>query len=703
MEYPGPVLVTRPEAIAVVGASMRNFYTRWSIENLLRYGFPGRILPVTLKQEPVLGLESYTAVESLPCDVQLGVIGVRSDRCLPMAKRLAERGCRTLVVLSDGFREIGTAEGRELEQELAEWCLASGVVLLGPNGVGFADFASALVCIGEPIPTDVTSGPVSIVSQSGGMLATALAGLTTEGVGIDFAVSIGNGAGLDLISALDMCLQRPGTEVIAAYVEGFGSDVPRMMSTLQQIETSGKQLFVVKPGRSANARQLVMSHTATLAGPDTVVRSLLSEHGVGILDTMEQLVRTCRIALKVPRFSGRDGVAVLGSSGGAASVTSDMAADYRVPLSSYTESTEHALHELVPGSGHVGNPIDLSGRSGGGQVDTQRIYDLIAADPTAAVLLVPFSAILPDDSPQRASHRDYLEQLANISDRQAKPLIISTVAGQPGNGWLREFESRHSGTMVLNGLDATMAALGALSTDVVGSHIAGGDRLRIGEPSQGHPRAMHEAAGRAILAAIGFPIVPGQRCDNDSELGAAADAVGFPLVAKGVLPNVAHKAAIGGVAVGLSSVEAVTDAVSAMRSTCRDAGIVMDGVLLERMVSGIELLVGLTRDPLYGPAITLGLGGVFAETTDLHATATLPFRDRCAISRLVHAAGISQVIERAGIAGEHFMSHVLRLSTSFVSGDLSVYETVEINPVFLTPDGEVFAADVLILSPPSLA
>jgi len=706
LQPPWEVLATPPEAVAVVGASPRNFFAHAAVENLLRYGFTGPVLPVNPSEQPVLGLTTYADVDALPCNVQLGVVGVRASLCLDVSKQLAERGAQVLVVLSDGFGETGTAEGRELEEALASWCADAGIVLFGPNGVGYGDFTTSTVCVGEPIPVAMAAGGVSVVSQSGGMLSSILAGLAEDGVGVDFVASIGNGAGVDVLDALEICLHRDTTEVIAAYVEGLGDDVPRVVDLLKRIDASGKRLLALKPGRTATAQQLVMSHTATLAGPDAVVRSLLADLGVAVVDTVEQLVRTARLAMVVPALSADRGVAVLGSSGGAASVTSDMADHYGVPLPPYADDTVAALRDLVPDSGHVGNPIDLSGRSGGDQVDTDRIYGLIASDPTVGALLLPFSAILPDDSPGRVAHRNYLEAMAGISDRHGTPLVVSTLAGQVVNDWLRGLEQRHQQTVVVRGLDATMAALGALTNGVSGSAAVpeaspdGAAASGVGAPTGGRGPVLDEATGRAVLAAVGFPVVPGQRCDDDADLPAVAGAVGFPLVAKGVLPNVSHKAAVGGVVTGLGSPDAAVAAVAAMRERCRAGGIQMDGVLLERMVSGLELLVGLTRDPVYGPAVTVGLGGLLAETTDLHATAALPFGRAGGVSRLLDAAGIAGAVDRSGVPQAQVEDQLDLLCRQFVDGDLAGYQTVEVNPLFLTPTGDLWAADVLLIPLP---
>jgi acyl-CoA synthetase (NDP forming) len=239
----------------------------------------------------------------------------------------------------------------------------------------------------------------------------------------------------------------------------------------------------------------------------------------------------------------------------------------------------------------------------------------------------------------------------------------------------------------------TIAALAALLRRERGSSV---DASRDHAGTSGSGSALSEAEGRRLLTAIGFPLVPGRECDTSAEVARVAPTVGFPLVAKAIVSGVAHKAAIGGVELGVCDVDEAVAACERIALRCAAAGAQPDGFLLEEMVVGTELLVGLTRDPVYGPALTIGLGGALSETGLAQATGVLPLEDDEALLDLLDEAGIVGVVARSVQPFDALLRPVQRLADAFVSGPLSAYATVEINPLFLTSDGRVLAGDVLV-------
>jgi acyl-CoA synthetase (NDP forming) len=380
---------------------------------------------------------------------------------------------------------------------------------------------------------------------------------------------------------------------------------------------------------------------------------------------------------------------VLGSSGGAASLTSDLAHRHGMPLARYAPATEKAIGDIVPRSGTVGNPLDLSG----GNVDAASVFSIVADDDGVGLLLLILPAPFPDDSTDRAAHRNYMERAAEVSDRTGVPLVIASVSPQAVPEWTRRLCDRHQRTRVVQGMATTTAALAALLAGRGTENTADGVVTEAGEAASA---ALSEAEGRRLLSAIDFPVVPGRECDELAGVVDAAAEVGFPLAAKGILPGVAHKAAIGGVVLGVCDADAAAAACEAIATRCVAAGTEPQGFLLEEMVSGTELLVGLTRDPVYGPAITIGLGGALAETALGQATAVLPLDGDTAVIELLEEAGIAGVVARSAAGTGLFERHVRTLAEAFVSGPLVRYATVEINPLFLTPDGRMLAGDVLV-------
>jgi acetate---CoA ligase (ADP-forming) len=680
----------RAERIAVVGASTRQFFAYWTIQNLNSFRFQGDIWPVHPAETEVLGHPTWRSIEELPSNPDLGVVAIRAAACPEAVRRLRARGCQTIVVLSDGFAETGTQEGRALQQELAE--AAAGATLIGPNAMGVADFHAGMVAVGGALARDLRPGPVSIVTHSGGLLSTILSGLCAEGLGADLCISIGNGAAFGLLDGIEVCAARATTETVAVYMEGLGDEARRLGPVLDRAQAAGKRVVVLKPGRSEAALAVVESHTAKLVGPQEVADARLRRHGALVVEDLQTLVRVAHLAPAVDGRARGRAVAVLGSSGGAASLAADLAYRYGLPLAEYDETTRAALARLVPSSGTVGNPMDLSGAS----ADVAAAFETVGRDPAVGVLLLVFPAPFPDGSPEREAHRQYLETTAAAAAASGAPLVVSSLVSQAETDWCRAFTARYGHVRVVQEIGATCRALAALLGPAAGPHEPGLSAWRSHRAAPGVGAALSEAEGRELLVGAGLSVVPGHVCRSEEELRAATRRVGSPLVVKAVLPGVAHKASVGGVTIGLCDDEAVVTACRRMRDACAAAGLVAEGFLVEEMVTGTELLVGLTRDVQYGPAVTVGIGGDLAETGIGHATEVLPLGGEEAGRGLLASAGLVPALAGWGPAGDRLISYLLRLCDAFTTGNLASVAAVEINPLFVTADGRVLAGDVLV-------
>ena len=440
----------------MVGASTRQFFAFWTMQNLRSFGFDGEIWPVHPTESEVLGYPTSRSIEELPAVPDLGVVAIRASACPDAVRRLRTRGCQTIVVLSDGFAETATPEGAALQQDLVD--AAEGATLIGPNAMGVADFHAGIVAVGGPLAAELRPGTVSIVTHSGGLLSTILSGLLAEGLGADLGISIGNGATFGLLDGIEVCAARQTTELVAVYMEGIGGEGRRLGDLLDRVSAAGKRVVVMKPGRSDTALRIVESHTAKLVGPHDVAEALLRRHRALVVEDLQTLVRVARLASVVDDRSPGRAVAVLGSSGGAASLAADLAHRYRMPLADYGGSTRAALAGLVPSSGTIGNPMDLSG----GAPDVAAVFEKVGRDPAVGVLLLVFPAPFPDDSPERATHRQYVEEAAEAAAAAGVPLVISSLVTQSETGWSRALEYRYKHVRVVQEIGATCRALAVL-------------------------------------------------------------------------------------------------------------------------------------------------------------------------------------------------------------------------------------------------
>ncbi len=360
-----------------------------------------------------------------------------------------------------------------------------------------------------------------------------------------------------------------------------------------------------------------------------------------------------------------------------------------VPLSPLDGETVSKLRELISETGHVGNPLDLSGRVVG--VPPDAIFDLVANDPTVDALLMPFTTSFPDHSPGRVWHRDYLELLANAGKSAGKPVLLVSLGSQARTAWIDELEDRYPLLAVLQGIRTTMEALAAL-TEGEQAATDQGTASSHSAPSV-DPTFLSEAAGRELLVEAGLSVVPGVTIPQESDTTLESWHLGFPVVVKGILPGVAHKAQVGGVELGICNLSDLALACQRIREQSVVRGLTLDGFLVEEQVQGVEMLLGLVRDPHLGPAVTVGLGGALAEATMHHATAPLP-AEADDVERLIDLAGLRGLFSKPQTR-HGFVDYVTTIAREFTDGSLSDWATIEVNPLFLVPDGRVLAGDVL--------
>ncbi|MFF1555545.1 acetate--CoA ligase family protein [Rhodococcus erythropolis] len=692
--------------VAIIGASEQRFYASTVMRCLRSSTTPLAIYPVHPTTDSFLGEQVWTSIDELPESPDLAVLLVRPQLCLEQLDMLNKRGCKKVIVVADGFAETGTPEGIAHQAALVEAATMYGTGLLGPNSVGFADVSAGLYSLAVPTPHGLSAGYLSIISQSGALLVGALATATAAGIGIDLAVSVGNGAVSDVIDAISTALDRVTTKTVFAYVESFGDDAARLEEMLAHAAAAGKRLIILHSGRSDIGRSITASHTGSLAVPRRFIDSLLARYGVVQIDSFEQLAPTVAVAAA---FGTRPVGAsfVVTSTGGGAAITGDLAEAHNLPLADLGQLTQRGIEGMLPDSGYAGNPLDMSSMSMDAEQAAQ-VYDAILADPAVGHLVFIAATGFPDDRPERQFHRDQLEVLAECANTHGKILIVAAMPLEPLSDWMRRKLLAHSGLVAVSGVESAVTAIAALHSAGTGddseTRTRGRRRTSQSGPLQhSQPRltVLTEKDGRAALEAVGVSVVPGCAVGVGEAPADVADKIGYPLVLKGIVPGLSHKMAAGAVELGLGNRESVQAAVDRMKTRLAEHPdeLQLEGFLLERMVSGTELLVGLTRDPTYGPAVTIGLGSSLAEVTDHHATAILPLHPHSGLDRLIRDARLERLAQRLHEdVRERLYDSVSRLCDEFVAGGLDSYSTVEINPLFITPAGEILAGDALLVT-----
>lgn len=655
--------------------------------NLVAYGYEGDICPVNPTADVVEGYRCYPSLDEIEGTIDAVAVVLGAERCPAAVQAAVARGVDDIVVVATGFAEVGSALGGDrLQAALVEAC-GPETRLYGPNGVGFADFGRRLCLIGEPIPYNNAAGAVSLLSQSGALLATMMAAIIEDGGGIDWCVSFGNAAHFDLARAIDYVVRRATSKVIAVYAESLQGRPDLLSDALRRAAASDMTVVMLKAGRSALGRRIALSHTASVAGDDAQVDAFLRAHGAIRVESLEELARVSVLAPLRRAGRGR-GVAIIGSSGGQAAVASELSTRDGLRLAKLGPETMNVVRSKTRPGSFFENPFDLTGGAG---MDAE-LFRAVFSDDDVGFVLSPWMITFPDDSAEQRHNRPLIELAVNTARETASPTVISSLVCVPWTDWILGIRAANPEMAVVRGIETTIRALSRLFPGGGPSEDdAGGE----GDSDERPVGLVGEAEGREVLTALGIPVVAGERCDDVDAAVRAAEGIGWPVVVKLDVRGVAHKAKLGLVTVGCRDREDLEDAVSRSLESLLDHGLKQDdvtGILVQRQASGAEVLLGLQRSEL-GAFLTVARGGVTAGKGTQSATYLLPVDESLLGAAVASASGLDP--QASGCA--RAVAAAMTLCEQFGGGTLRGYATVEVNPAMVSAESCEFV-DVLMIS-----
>jgi acetate---CoA ligase (ADP-forming) len=686
----------RPASIAVAGASDKpGSIGGLLLANLLASGFTGPLYPVNPRHDVIQGVKCYPDLASCPQRPDLALVAVPAPLVAGVIGQAGAAGVRAACVISAGFAETGAA-GQALQEELRRRARAAGVRLIGPNCMGLlnggpqsrfnATFSRVL-----PPP-----GQLAFVSQSGGLGLAALTLLTGPSLGVGSFVSVGNTADLGPSDLLLYWDEDPGIGLILAYLESVPD--PRRFARIARHVSRHKPLVVMKAGRTAAGRRAASSHTAALAVGEAAVEALFHQAGVIRAATLEEMFDLAAVACSQPAPAGRR-VAVLTNGGGPGILVADACEAAGLLVPALAGRTQAALRAGLPPQAATGNPVDMS--AGATAAAYGRCLRILAAaeevDAVIVVFIPPFLIRAEDVAREIA---------AAAGGLPAKPVAAVFMTAGPTPASLSQ-----AGIPAFTYPERAAAALGHLArwgewrSRPAGRIITppGMDPRRgravartilVGQPGGGWADA---AEATELLAAYGVPAVRTRQVSTPGEAAAAQAELGGPAVVK--VASAIHKSDVGGVALGIATPQAAAAAVTAIRAALTDAGIPEHaaGFLVQEQIrDGVEMIVGVTHDPAFGPLVMAGLGGTTVEVLGDVAVRITPLSDtdvdemlRSLRSyRLLTGYRHSPPLDVAAFA------ELLHRVSAMVE-DIPEIAELDLNPVFVRPHGAV-AADVRI-------
>ncbi len=683
-----------PRAIAVVGASSNaQKIGGIPVDYQRRFGFEGALYPVNPNADRIQDLPAFPSLRAIGQPVDLAILAVPSALVDGALDDAIAAGVKGVVLFSSGFAEVG-AEGAAAQARLGDKARAAGVRLVGPNCLGFMNVARHVYATFSPAPGvgRVMPGRIGLVSQSGAFGAYAYAMARARGVGLSLWATTGNEADVQVADCLAWLAQDPDTDVIMAYMEGC-RDGPRLRAALALAQANGKPVVMVKVGRTALGAEAAASHTAALAGDDAVYDAVFRQYGVLRARNLTEFFDLAHSAAVAGRPRDRS-IGLFTLSGGVGALMADEASAQGLDAQPLSDAAQDTLRSWVPFAAPR-NPVDITG---------QVTNDMTLIERTARVML---------DDRGFASWMGFLAA-AGASDafwpvlrslvtslREAYPdtlLAVSTLLSPERRAELEAmrclvFADPSDGIR-------TIAALAGLkpATAVAAAPASIAASLTL------TPGTMSEPDALALLADAGVPVVAHRVVRSADEAAAAAEALGDAVVVKIVSADIPHKSDVGGVALGLHGAAQARAAFERTRDhalTARpDAR--LDGALVARMLTGgVECIAGVHRDPVFGPVLMFGLGGIHVETLRDVSLRALPITrdDALAMVRELRAFAILNGARGRPPADLDSIADALCALAAFAQRAGDSLDSAEINPLIARPqaEGGCVAVDALVV------
>jgi len=600
----------RPASIAILGASADlSKVNGRTLRFLGEKGYQGKIFPVNPKYQSIAGIACYPDIASLPETPDLAIVAVPATLVLDSVRSLAQRGVPAAVIFSSGFAEMGDS-GRRMEAQVIKTAAASGLRLCGPNCLGLINaFDQVIATFGQFAEGSTPPGPVAFVTQSGAF-GTAIAALARRrALGLGYFINTGNECDVDFVQMMDAVIDDDRIRVGAGYLEGVRNGAGLIGLAGQALQL-GKPLVLTKVGRTESGAQAAASHTGALAGSDGVFDGIVRSLGVTRARNEEHMLDIVEVFAACDLPAGR-GLGIVTQSGGAGVLMADRAEETGLQVAALSAQTREELNNVMPAFGTTQNPVDITGQF---VADPDLLYDsvrIVMSDPGVHAGIVWLQLM--------DAHVGRLVEIFNkIKKITTKPWIVCWVAA-PEEALLK---LRAAGIAVLRGAEPSVDAVAALMryaearrhwlADAVARQALTLPQLAL--PAQPGPVASLE--GQALLAQCGVATAPAKLATSAEEAATAAAALGYPVVLKIESPDILHKTEARGVALNLANADAVKAAHAELLANAKryNPKARIAGVLVQKMAQGdVELVIGLKRDPTFGPVVMVGLGGVLIE------------------------------------------------------------------------------------------
>ncbi len=700
-----------PKRIAIIGASPNPGFASRIHQNTIDGGYEGEIIPINPRYDEVFGQKCYPTVDAVPGGVEHAIVVVPSRYVLPVLENCANGGVVAANIISSGFGEQSDDEAHERQDELQEFVERTGVRLVGPNCLGIISMPNKQITKSGQYDT-IVDGPVGIVFQSGLLAFSMCIPTGVREIGFSYIVTTGNEADLEAADYIRYMVQDEQTRVVGCFIEQF-RDPAKLVEVAELAADLKKPIVVLKVGRSAKARKAAQAHTGSLVGSDAVADAIMRQYGVIRVQSLEEMTETLAM-FHSDRLPQGTGVGTIFLSGGAGGQVSDLAEDIGVDLPNLAPETVERLEGLIPEFGTVGNPLDVTGQAFLIPGCIQGSLEAMAEDPNIHTLIYgqaypTVMDLATEVGTAFASMYDkYPDKNFFISS-----LVTGKVQGGARFGVPPEQPVRAlNGVPFLQGTENTLRAVKSLNdyAAFLRRREAAGELARDESAVANQAREIVKASGgkplvertaKQLLNLYDIPTTPEQLATTADEAVAAANEIGYPVVLKIESPDITHKTDASGVLLNIADDDAVRSGFDQIMSSARayDPDAELSGVLVQQMAPrGREMIVGMTRDSDFGPAVAVGLGGIFVEVLKDVALGVPPLSEMAARDMLDRLRG-KAILDGARGQGPADVDAVVDILLKFSQLCVDLrheVEEIDINPLLVYEDGAL-VVDCLVV------
>jgi acetyltransferase len=701
-----------PRSVAVIGASSREGTVGNAVfQNILFGRYTGVVYPVNPKSRSILGVKTYGSIRDVPDFVDLAVVVVPSTVVPEVIEECGEKGVKGAVVISAGFKEVGE-DGRKLEEEVVKKADRYNLALVGPNCVGLVNTSPKINLNGTFAKSLPRRGKISFISQSGALGVAALEYAKSENIGLAKFVSVGNKADINENDFLAYLKDDPETDVILLYLEDLVehkefTELARQITGDPEIK---KPIIAVKSGRTAEGARASSSHTGALAGSDEVYDSAFVQCGVLRVDTMEELFDYAVAFVNQPLPRGNR-VAIVTNAGGPGIIATDTSVRIGMRLAEFNPETTRILKEHLPAVANISNPVDIIGDAREDRYELA--LDAVLSDENVDGVIVISTRQMMADMNKIA------ETIVETAGKHDKPVLtcmmatvtdISEAIEILDRSRIPNFRFPEDAARALANMAKYGFWLQRPQTEVVEFKNVNKEKVqRVLDKAMKEGRSfLPEPEAHEILKAYGFPILKSKLAKDENEALEAAESIGYPVVLKIVSPDILHKFDVGGVRLGIKSAVELKGAYKALMKDVKKAqpGAKITGAFVQAMAEpGKEIIIGMNRDPRFGPLLMFGLGGIYVEVLKDVSFRLAPIRELSAYHMIEQIKGYKMLESFRGEPPSDIPSIaecLMRLSQLVM--DFPEIIELDVNPLFVYQEGRgarVIDARILLRVDPS--